>query len=302
MAKKIDHICIGICTYKRPQLLDRVLNSLENQVLDGTITHSIIVIDNDKEESAKNVVTYHQKNTLIPIHYLVEPEQNISLARNKALKNTAGDFFAGIDDDELANNKWLANLYLALKKYHADGVLGPVLPSFEVSPPRWVIKGSYFLRESFPTGTILTDPRHMRSGNFLLDKKVVQENDLPFDPRFGRTGGEDVDFFKRMIARHFIFIWCNEAIVHEIIPPKRLHRSYLIKRALLRGVANASKAPLISIDSAKSLIAILLYALITPYFFLFQHNTYLEYIIKICDHAGKILARFGISLVKERSI
>jgi len=46
----------------------------------------------------------------------------------------------------------------------------------------------------------------MRSGNFLLNKKVFLENDMPFDPRFGGTGGEDVDFFKRMIARYFVSI------------------------------------------------------------------------------------------------
>ena len=302
MVKKAEHICIGLCTYKRPRLLDLVLRSLKNQVLNGLLTYSIIVVDNDKEESAKNIVTYHQKNSLIPIKYLVEPEQNISLARNKAIKNALGDFFAGIDDDELADERWLANLYLSLKKYNTDGVLGPVLPSFEVPPPRWVIKGSYFLRKSFPTGTILTDPRHMRSGNFLLGKKILRENDMLFDPRFGRTGGEDVDFFRRMIAHQYVFIWCNEAIVHEIVPPRRLHRSYLVKKALLRGTANAGNASLLSINTAKSLIAIPLYTLILPYFFLFQHYAYLRYVIKICDHLGKIFARCGIKLVKQRFI
>jgi len=301
-AKEPVHICMGICTYKRPRLLDLALKSLQNQIINEEIVCSIIVVDNDREESAKNIVSFHQKTSIIPIDYLVEPEQNISLARNRAMKHADGDFFAGMDDDEVANEGWLSGLYLTLKKYNVDGVLGPVIPSFEVPPPSWINKGAYFLRKSFPTGTILTDPRHMRTGNFLLDKKIFHEKDLLFDPKFGRTGGEDVDFFKRMIANRYAFVWCDEAIVREMIPPGRWKRSSLIKRGLLRGVANASKARLLSPDSAKSFLATILYALVVPFFFMFRHYAYMRYIIKICDHSGKLLARCGINLVKERSI
>jgi succinoglycan biosynthesis protein ExoM len=156
--------------------LGHLLETLQNQETKGLFIYSIVVVDNDYKESAKETISQAQTISSIPILYDVEPEQNISLARNKALKIAGGDFLAFIDDDEFADAKWLVHLYEAAIKYAADGVLGPVLPFYEIPPPTWVTKGAFFRRKSFPTGTLLKKEEFMRTGNFLISKKMIQEN------------------------------------------------------------------------------------------------------------------------------
>ena len=77
-------------------MLDRLLMTVRNQRIDKSLTYDVIVVDNDYRESARNVVSRHSQDSSVPIYYQVEPEQNISLARNRALRSTGGLYFAGV--------------------------------------------------------------------------------------------------------------------------------------------------------------------------------------------------------------
>src|SRR5262245_36972578 len=124
-------VCVCVCTFKRARLLERTLHELAKQQTEGRFSYSIVVADNDAGQSAKRVVEAYRRTSEIKIVYCVEPEQNIALARNKALEKAHGDFVAFIDDDEFPAPDWLLRLLSAAKHYNADGVLGPVRPYFE---------------------------------------------------------------------------------------------------------------------------------------------------------------------------
>lgn len=295
-----SHICVCVCTYKRPQLLERLLNKLQGQRTGGVFTYSVLIVDNDHEQSAKSIVIAWKKKGLVPIDYYIEPEKNIAHARNKAVQNARGDFTAFIDDDEFPNEDWLLNLYKTCHEFHADGILGPVNPYFETEPPQWIIKGKLCERESFQTGTRIRNPKYTRTGNVLLNRDIFVDKENLFDPRFGKTGGEDVDFFKRMIQKGNVLVWCNEACVNEIVPPERFKRSYFLKKALLRGVANSKKVSFFSFDAFKSVVAFILYTPALPVLLL-RHDLFMKYLIKDCDHIGKLLALCGLKIIKERT-
>src|SRR5262245_10855414 len=94
------HISVCICTFKRPVLLKRLLDELPRQKTDSSFTYSVIVADNDRQQSAKQVVQAFDATAPIRAVYCVEPEQNIARARNKTLEHATGDYIAFIDDDE----------------------------------------------------------------------------------------------------------------------------------------------------------------------------------------------------------
>jgi succinoglycan biosynthesis protein ExoM len=293
------HISVCIPTYKRPSMLSRCLAALKNQETRG-FTYSVVVIDNDIDQSSKKIVLEWQEKYPVQISYDVEPEQNISCARNKAVTNSSGDLIAFIDDDEFPDSEWLQTLYSTLLSSKADGVLGPVISYFEIQPPEWVIKSQLLERMSFATGTVLK-PEYMRTGNVLMDKRILEGEANPFDPRFGRTGGEDGDFFRRMTERSYRFVWCKEAPVYETITPERFTRKYFIKRAILRGVSEAELLKLSSDKRVlKSLFASSLYTFVLPFLLLTKHYLFMKYLVKDCDHIGKILALSGIKILKER--
>jgi len=295
---EMHHITVCICTLKRPELLKRTLASLKHQRNEGLFTYSVVVSDNDSLESARQVVDDFRYSVEWPVIYCVEPKQNIAMARNKALQNATGDFVAFIDDDEFSADDWLLNLFKLYKASGADGVLGPVEPYFEPEPPKWIKKGRFFVRPTHATGHKMRWEQ-TRTGNVLFRKDILDSLEGPFRSEFD-SAGEDVDFFRRVMDVGYFFVWCNEAVAYEVVPPSRCTRSYLLRRALLRG-SNFPKHPKHRIRNIiKSLIAVPCYTLILPILSLFGQHVFLRYLIKLFDHASRLLAFLGLSLVTER--
>jgi glycosyltransferase involved in cell wall biosynthesis len=294
------HISVCVPTYKRPEMLAKCLDGLERQERRG-FTHSIVVVDNDDQQSARSVVEEWARRSTIAVVYACEPEQNISLARNRAVANASGEYIAFIDDDEVPDPAWLANLHAASGRFFlAGGVLGPVLPQFAGTAPAWLVKSELCLRTSFATGTPATDPKHMRTGNVLLSKAMIDDLQVPFDPRLGRTGGEDSDFFERMIRAGRSFIWCDEARVYEEVPVERQTLRYHVNRALVRGAVQSGKQAFLTYGTFKSAIAVVVYAVILPVLLATRYHLFARYLVSCCDHLGKLLGYVGIKPGRER--
>ena len=294
------HICVCICTYQRPELLRRLLSKLEEQETGGFFDYSIVIVDNDRFESARQMVESHVLESKISIKYYVEPEQNISLARNKAIENAKGDFIGLIDDDEFPSSTWLLNLYTTFNTYKPNGgVLGPVIPSYPEEAPQWLIKSKICVRPNHPTGTIL-DWNMTRSGNVLLSQQIFKGNSFLFDVKKGRTGGEDKELFKLLIEHGYSFIWCCEANVYEVIYPDRWKLSHYLYRNLMNGGVTGKEYGKFSIYLIRSSVSLLCYtALLSVSIFRGKHYIY-RYFIRVVYDFGRVMGCLGIVFEKER--
>lgn len=300
MSEAVPHITVCICTFQRSALLGRLLADLATQETQGRFTFSAVVADNDRERSAQAMVSEIAASSPMPISYCVEPQQNISLARNKAMASAQGDFIAFIDDDEFPSRDWLLNLFKTCIEFQVAGVLGPVRAHFDDGAPAWVRKGGFYDRPEHHTGFVLAWPE-CRTGNVLLTRELINQMTPAFRTEFG-TGGEDQDFFRRAVAKGSVFIWCNEAVVHEVVPPQRWKRRVLIKRALLRGSNSLRHSERRRRTIVKAIIAVPLYVLALPFLFLAGHHLFMRYLVKLCDHAGRLLGLLGINPVRERAM
>jgi glycosyltransferase involved in cell wall biosynthesis len=274
----------------------RLLEALNQQNTRGLFTYSLVIVDNDHNQSAKAVVSVFEKVATVSTTYCLEPRQSIALARNKAVANSTGDFLVFIDDDELPVNNWLLTLFQACEEDIICGVLGPVLPRFEQGAPEWVIKGGFYKRSTYQTGFVI-DWSNGRTNNVILKMRVFAGVTEPFRPQF--RSGEDQDFFRRMIEKGYVFKWCNEAVVYELVPPFRWKRSVMLKRALLRGTCTSLHPGAGGFGIAKSIVAVLVYAAALPVALLVGHHRFMTLLIKLCDHLGKLLAFFGFNPIKE---
>jgi glycosyltransferase involved in cell wall biosynthesis len=298
-ASQSEHIDVCICTYKRPGLLKRLLDDLIKQGTCGRFSYSIVVVDNDQLESARALVEEFASAAPVSVRYFVEPRQNIALARNKAVENAEGDFVAFIDDDEFPAENWLLNLYQACKEYKVDGVLGPVKRHFDEEPPKWILKSRFYDRRINPTGTPVSW-QEARTGNVLIKREVCASGEMAFRREF--RAGEDQDFFRRKIEKGYSFIWSAEAVVHEVVPPVRWKRSYMMRKALLRGATAALQPNCGPLNIAKSVIAVGVYSAALPFTLLFGHHVFMTLLVKLCDHLGKLLAFVGLNPVKEEYV
>lgn len=290
------HICVCICTFKRPDLLRRSLEAVCAQDTAGLFTYSVVIVDNDEAESGHAVISNLSASSSVPLKYCVEPQQNIALARNKAVENATGDFIAFLDDDEVPIREWLLTLFKTLTLNKVDGVLGPVKPLFGDDAPRWVVRSRLYDRPSYPTGFVI-DWRKGRTGNVLLKREIFAGAEQPFRPQF--RVGEDQDFFRRMIENGHIFIWCDEAVAYEIVPPIRWRTSFLLRRALLRGASSLLHSSFGVRDIAKSVIAVPAYTAILPFSLILGQARFMTYLVKLFDHLGRLLALVGVNPVKE---
>jgi glycosyltransferase involved in cell wall biosynthesis len=294
----MPHITVCICTYQRPGMLERLLREVSRQESRGAFSFSAVVADNDSEHSARRVVETLSRESALALTYVVEPERNIAVARNTALAHARGEFAVFIDDDEFPVAGWLLNLFRVCEEHAVAGVLGPVKAHFEQEPPQWLVKGGFYDRPTHPTG-FLMPWQECRTGNVLFRRSILDAGEPPFRREFG-TGGEDQDFFRRMMQKGHRFAWCDEAVAYEVIPPARWRRRFLLSRALLRG-RNTFKHPgRRQRNLMKSVIAIPVYVLALPFLCLAGHHFFMKYLVKLTDHVGRLLALARLNPVRER--
>lgn len=293
---RIPHISVCICTYKRVLPLKRLLAELNRQETGGDFTYSIIVADNDKARAGEAAVAEARLTSRVPIQYDVEPSRGIAHARNKVVGLADGDYLAFIDDDEFPSSTWLLTLFKTCSEYKVDGVLGPVKRRFDEVPPAWLQRSSLLDRKVNPTG-MQVDWHEARTGNVLLKRRVIEADRTPFRPEF--RSGEDQDFFRRKMEAGHTFIWSSDAEVFEVLPPVRWKRTYFMKRALLNGAMELN-VPTFGVRSvAKSAIAIPLYVIVLPFTFLLGQHRFMNLMVSLCSHVGKLLALVGIHIVRD---
>jgi len=279
-------------------MLERLLRDLARQETGGAFTFSVVVTDNDSAQSARPVVEKCAEELGLAISYTVEPERNIAAARNSALASATGDFFAFIDDDEFPVHTWLLHLFRTCEFYRVAGVLGPVKAHFEHQPPQWLIKGGFYDRPSHPTG-FLMGWQECRTGNVLLRRSILPTDEAAFRHEFG-TGGEDQDFFRRLIQNGHQFVWCDEAVAYETVPASRWGRRFLLSRALLRGRNSLRHGEGRSRNLLKSVVAVPTYTLALPVLLLAGHHLFMRYLVKLTDHLGRLLAALRLNPARAR--
>jgi len=299
-----DHISVCVCTYRRNELLQRLLRNLALQRTGGLFGYSIVVVDNDASGHASETVARIQAELLLDITYSIEPERTIPAARNHALRLARGNYIGIIDDDEFPPPEWLLRMYEGIQTFAVHGVLGPVYPFFACAPPAWLVKSGMCELPVYRTGTLLHWSQ-TRTGNVLLNRDVFDRHGLVFDPRF-RTGGSDQEFFRQAMAQGCQFVAVEEAPVYEVVPPVRWTRKYWIKRALVNGFNNRryasgemSRARQVVL-TCKSAAAAAIYALMLPLCACLGHHRLIICLEKGCYHLSRACASFGIELWKRR--
>lgn len=224
-------ISVCLCTYKRPSVA-QTLESLAEQMLPAGTAMEIVVVENDASGAARPLVAAFADASAIPVSYAIESERNISAARNRCLVLARGEWLAFIDDDEVADPDWLARLLETATAHQADVVLGRVIATYPAEAPDWLVAADPLSRDWGPTGSACDSGS---TANALVRRASVRRQELLFDLRFGRTGGEDSDFFSRLRAGGSRIVCCREAVVREEVPTGRLAPGYLRRRALRAG-------------------------------------------------------------------
>jgi succinoglycan biosynthesis protein ExoM len=235
-------VVVAVLTYRRPEDLAAVLPLLDTEAAaaegapgGGRASRvDVLVVDNDPDAGARDQVARLATGLgTRRVRYVHEPRSGIAAARNRALDEAGEhDVLVFVDDDERPCEGWLGLLLATHTEHGGCGVVGPVVSDFAVRLDDWVVMGGFFDRRRMPTGTPVDVAA---TNNLLLDLAAVRRAGVRFDERLGLSGGSDTLFTRRLVAAEGTLVWCDEAVVTDVVPAERTTRSWVLRRQLRSG-------------------------------------------------------------------
>lgn len=232
-------VTIAVPTYRRLELLRALIPALDAQAADAIARCpfvgevDLLVIDNDPDRTAAGALAEQSADLSVPLRVVGEGVPGVSAVRNTALDQTTGrDVLVFIDDDELPHDGWLVELLETWRAQGADAVAGRVVSRFDRPVDPWIAAGGFFERRSLATGTPIGVAA---TNNLLLDRRTVARLGLRFDLSLGSSGGEDTVFTRTLTASGGRMVWCDEAVVTDLVPADRMSRSWVLARAYSYG-------------------------------------------------------------------
>lgn len=290
---------VCIATYKRPELLKKLIDSLLIQKKIDLSEVEIIIVDNDSEGSARKIVESFIGKLACSISYEIQPKKNISLTRNLAIKKAVGIYFFFIDDDEYADEVWMYTHISNLLKYNADGGFGLAKPYFNSKTPNWLVNLPNYHKKANPSGTI---PALLSTCNCVVKSSVFKENGYSFDEKYGLTGGSDHHLFSMMLEDGVKLISSFESITYEYIPDSRANVNWLVQRVFRTGnnysrtliMKNGKKSVVLSlIEFFKGIIQAII-ALFLSIFFIWNRTKSFHWFLRAVSNIAKPFAVIGI--------
>lgn len=236
----VDRIAVGVCTFRRPELI-KTLETLEDQHLPANTVLSIIVVDNDTEPTARNLVECFAGTSKHTFIYRHAPARNISIARNAALEEAERRrfrVFAFIDDDELASVRWLKSLLTRLARTDTDVVVGPTYAVYPEAAPEWM--QTFRVHDTRPELNEDGRPIAGHSCNVMMDLRCPGIAGRRFDLNRGVSGGEDTAFFKEAMEAGARLAFAPEARLEEPVTATRARLEWLLKRRFRMGQTHGS--------------------------------------------------------------
>lgn len=217
------HVTIGVLTYKRPHGIAKLLEVVRQQKHDPARPYrlSVVVVDNDAAGSSRETVTAFAGHPAYDLHYVVEEQQGIPIARNRAMDSApeTTDLFCFMDDDEWPVDNWVDAMLSVRAATQADCVYGPVEPVFEGELTDWLRKSGLYARKRYQDGEKLN---FAASNNVMFDIRRFRALGLRFDERMRFTGGSDYLFFNQAYRRGIVIRWVSDALVYDMFPANRL--------------------------------------------------------------------------------
>lgn len=238
MDTNIPKICISLCTFKRPVMLDQALQSLKNILIPDGVDIIFLLGDNEKSNKENQTLFERFRRSVdYPCEFLEEPNQGITFIRNRILdrvREIGTDFLLIFDDDQILHERWLVEILNCQKKYQADVVRGHVIYNYSFAKG----SGSELFhhynksKKTYRTGDLLFN---CGEGNVLMKMSLVTKLGLRHNMAFNMTGGSDSLFFHQMFDAGGKIVYCEEAIAYEEVPQSRTTDEWVLKRCFRNG-------------------------------------------------------------------
>ena len=248
-------LTVIICTYNRAKYIGPLLESIAaNDLLKSE--YEIVLVENNCTDNTREICeAFAAVHKEVQFRYVVEPEQGLSAARNKGIKEAKGDIIVYVDDDALVDAHYLrdyADWFAGHPETMACG--GPIEPLYETQEPSWMTPYTKALLTAwmdygdkvreYPKG------RYPGGGNAAYRKEVFGKVGM-FNTALGRKGGnlmgsEEKDIFDKMHAAGMQILYLPTPVLHHCIPQTKLEEDYFNRLTIQIGISERQRTLAIS--------------------------------------------------------
>lgn len=238
-------VIVAICSYNRGNRLPALIRALRNQ--QSSIPFELLVVENNCTDNTHEILLGLQSESGAVLRIANEPNQGISYARNRAIKESLdSDYMLVLDDDELPCDNLIQAAIETFESTNAICVGGKVIVDFsELKRPEWLEDNLLGFLAQVDYGDelfqITTTSTPVWTANIAYDMRIFRDNpDLRFDLRYNRAGkgvggGEDVMMFEELLNRKLpIYYQPKMAVLHSVDVWK-LKRRYFISLHFVSG-------------------------------------------------------------------
>ncbi len=241
-------VSVIVCTYS-PAMLEHFIECVKSLIDQSYREKEIIcIVDGSKEyydlirEKCSELFKEDEIRLLLN-------EKNLGLlqSRNRGAKLSSGDVVAFIDDDAVADRKWIEELVKMYEEYDAIAAGGKLEPLWIAKKPKWLPEEFYWMigvthlgfpkkiaevRNTFGSNLSFRKDIFLELGGFNLDMGGIKGKRM-------LQGGE-TELCERMRQRYGKGVMYNpNAVVYHKIFERRVRLSFLVKRAFWQGYSKA---------------------------------------------------------------
>ena len=239
-----------ICTYNRAKYIGNLLESIAANDLDKK-EYEILLVDNNCTDNTRDICeAFAEAHKDLQFRYTNEPEQGLSAARNRGIKEAKGDVLVYVDDDALVDT-WYLRTIAEYMSAHPEicAIGGKIIPLYETEEPKWMSPYTKTLLTAwmdfgdevrpFPRG------KFPGGGNSAYRTEVFEKVGL-FNTELGRKGdslmgAEEKDIYDKMNALGMKYMYVPAMTLHHIIPQRKLEKDYFDKWTYQIGVSERKR-------------------------------------------------------------
>jgi len=232
MKSPILSLCV--CCRNAACRIEDTLWSLLSQTADSNI-YEILVVDNASDDIKQlKALLKNMGDEARKIRLVEEPNIGLSHAKNRATKESNGDYVYFIDDDAIANARLVEHYIRCIEEHKPDVIGGNILPLFAVQPPK-ELDYSYWVQWSLKH--FGKSDRWLGEGEYFIGTNIGALRELlisnPFNSELGRKGdvligGEEWYLGDSRFRRRFV---AGAYVLHKV-PTERMTVDYFVKRSL----------------------------------------------------------------------
>jgi glycosyltransferase involved in cell wall biosynthesis len=248
-------VSVVICTYTEEMYehFEDALESVRAQTYDDI--EIVVVVDGNEPLYERIQADYGDDEELI-LH-CNEENVGLSASRNNALELVTGDVVALIDDDAVADERWVEELVSVYEERDAIAAGGKMTPHWVAGKPEFLPEEFYWLVGVTHRG--FAEPgeevRNTFGSNISFKTEIMRELG-GFESQVGRQGeknlqAHETEFCARMREEYGKGVIYNpEAKVGHKVFEWRTDKQWLLERSFWQGYSKRAMETLVSEDSS----------------------------------------------------